>query len=148
MATHSSVLSWRIPGMAEAGGLPSMGSDRVGHNWSDLAAAAAAGGEKPHSLQRLPLGFQPRLKMKWLFVFILATPDASSAEETKGFVLREVSRQEIYIENGTKQTVKSEEGCFKWPIITHIQKFRSQKKVLCFVFQGQWDFGDYGVLFF
>ena len=42
MATHSSVLSWRIPGMGEPGGLPSMGSSRVGHDWSDLAAAAAA----------------------------------------------------------------------------------------------------------
>ena len=42
MATHSSVLAWRIPGMEEPGGLPSMGSHRVRHNWSDLAAAAAA----------------------------------------------------------------------------------------------------------
>ena len=41
MATHSSVLAWRIPGMGEPGGLPSMGSHRVGHDWSDLAAAAA-----------------------------------------------------------------------------------------------------------
>ena len=40
MATHSSVLAWRIPEMAETGGLPSMGSHRVGHDWSDLAAAA------------------------------------------------------------------------------------------------------------
>ena len=40
MATHSSVLAWRIPGMGEPGGLPSMGSHRVGHYWSDLAAAA------------------------------------------------------------------------------------------------------------
>ena len=32
MAIHSSVLAWRIPGMAEPGGLPSMGSHRVGHN--------------------------------------------------------------------------------------------------------------------
>ena len=32
MATHSSVLTWRIPGMGEPGGLPSMGSHRVGHN--------------------------------------------------------------------------------------------------------------------
>ena len=39
MATHSSVLAWRIPGKGEPGGLPSMGSHRVGHNWSDLAAA-------------------------------------------------------------------------------------------------------------
>ena len=37
-STHSSVLAWRIPGTGEAGGLPSMGSHRVGHNWSDLAA--------------------------------------------------------------------------------------------------------------
>ena len=42
MATYSSVLAWRIPGTGEPGGLPSMGSHRVGHDWSDLAAAAAA----------------------------------------------------------------------------------------------------------
>ena len=42
METHSSVLAWRIPGTAEPGGLPSMGSHRVEHDWSDLAAAAAA----------------------------------------------------------------------------------------------------------
>ena len=39
MATHSSALAWRIPGTGEPGGLPSMGSHRVGHDWSDLAAA-------------------------------------------------------------------------------------------------------------
>ena len=39
MATHSSVLAWRIPGTGEPGGLPSMGSHRLGHDWSDLAAA-------------------------------------------------------------------------------------------------------------
>ena len=42
MATHSSILAWRIPGMGEPGGLPSMGLHRLRHNWSDLAAAAAA----------------------------------------------------------------------------------------------------------
>ena len=40
MATHSSVLAWRIPGTGEPGGLPSMELHRVGHDWSDLAAAA------------------------------------------------------------------------------------------------------------
>ena len=40
MATHSSVLAWRIPGTGEPRGLPSMGSHRVRHDWSDLAAAA------------------------------------------------------------------------------------------------------------
>ena len=41
MATHSSVLAWRIPGMGEPGGLPSRGLHRVRYDWSDLAAAAA-----------------------------------------------------------------------------------------------------------
>ena len=39
MASHSSVLAWRIPGTGEPGGLPSMGSHRVRHDWSNLAAA-------------------------------------------------------------------------------------------------------------
>ena len=46
MATHSSVLAWRIPGTVEPGGLPSVGSHTVGHDWSDLAAAAAIGNRK------------------------------------------------------------------------------------------------------
>ena len=44
MAPYSNTLAWRIPGTGEPGGLPSMGSHRVGHDWSDLAAAAAAVG--------------------------------------------------------------------------------------------------------
>ena len=42
MATHSSVLAWRIPGTGEPGGLPSMGSHRVRHDWSDLAASSSS----------------------------------------------------------------------------------------------------------
>ena len=42
MATHSSVLAWRIPGVGETDGLTSIGSQRVEHDWSDLAGAAAA----------------------------------------------------------------------------------------------------------
>ena len=42
MATHSSILAWRIPGTEEPGGLPSLGLHRVEQDWSDLAAAAAA----------------------------------------------------------------------------------------------------------
>ena len=48
MATHSSVLAWRIPWMDKPGRLQSMGSHRVGHDWSDLAAAAL--GIIPHPL--------------------------------------------------------------------------------------------------
>ena len=47
MATHSSVLAWRIPGMGEPGGLPSMESHRVGHDWSDLAACC----DKSHTIE-------------------------------------------------------------------------------------------------
>ena len=46
MATHSSVLAWKIPGMGEPGGLLSLGSHRVRHDWSDAAAAAAAAWEE------------------------------------------------------------------------------------------------------
>ena len=42
MQTHSSVLAWRIPWMEKPGRLQYMGSHRVRHDWSDLAAAAAA----------------------------------------------------------------------------------------------------------
>ena len=45
MATHSSVLAWRIPGTEEPGRLPFLGSHRVGHKWSDLAAAASHAGK-------------------------------------------------------------------------------------------------------
>ena len=57
MATQSSVLAWRIPGTGEPGGLPSMGSHRVGHNWSNLAAAAAAAAADYSLLAPLSMGF-------------------------------------------------------------------------------------------
>ena len=50
MAAHSSVLAWRIPGTGEPGGMPSMGSHRVRHDWDDLAAAAAE--QLTHSLKK------------------------------------------------------------------------------------------------
>ena len=67
MATHSSVLAWRIPGMGEPGGLPSMGSHRVGHDRSDLAAAAAdCSRQAPLSMGVL----QARI-LDWVAVFLL-----------------------------------------------------------------------------
>ena len=53
MATHSSVLAWRIPGTGEPGGLPSMGSHRIGHNWSDLARLIISSG-KAHCCHMYP----------------------------------------------------------------------------------------------
>ena len=68
MATHSNILAWRIPGTGEPGGLPSGGSHRVGHDWSNLAAAAAAvlksmkgGGDDVWNL------LQKALKIRWIF---------------------------------------------------------------------------------
>ena len=56
MATHSSILAWRIPGAAEPGGLPSMGSHRVGHDGSDLAAAASLGKRSKSKNKQVGLG--------------------------------------------------------------------------------------------
>ena len=66
MATHSSVLAWRIPGTGEPGGLPSMGSHRVGHDWSDLTAAEAAA-IMPNSPLSVPLHSrtQSSVKQRW-----------------------------------------------------------------------------------
>ena len=58
MATHSSVLAWRIPGTGEPGGLPSLGSHRVGHDWSDLAAAAAAAAAVKSAHNALQISFE------------------------------------------------------------------------------------------
>ena len=53
MATHSSVLAWRVPGTGEPGGLPSMGLHRVGHDWGNLAAAVMMPFEKQNFLKNL-----------------------------------------------------------------------------------------------
>ena len=62
MATHSSVLAWRIPGTGEPGGLPSMGLHRVGHDWSDLAAAEAAG-KASKVCQGISLWYNPSVSL-------------------------------------------------------------------------------------
>ena len=65
MATHSSVLAWRIPGTGEPGGLPSLGSHRVGHDWSDLAA-----------------GHEDRALMNGISTLIKGTPEIFLAPST------------------------------------------------------------------
>ena len=69
MATHSSVLAWRIPGTGEPGGLPSMGSHRVRHDWSHLAAAAELKEPRDHLLWTLLLYMKiqaQRKEVPWL----------------------------------------------------------------------------------
>ena len=53
MATHSSVLAWRVPGTGEPSGLPSMGSHRVGHDWSDLAVATISLHRMVHQMYKI-----------------------------------------------------------------------------------------------
>ena len=70
-ATHSSVLAWRIPGTGEPGGLPSTGSHRVGHDWSNLAAAAywtLLWCLLPCLVRLLPVCFSSILLLKLLFL--------------------------------------------------------------------------------
>ena len=63
MAAHPSVFAWRIPGTEEPGGLPSMGSHSVGHDWSDLAVAAARHENKyTRILQPWEIRFLPFVK--------------------------------------------------------------------------------------
>ena len=69
VATHSSVLAWRIPGTGEPGGLQSMGSHRVGHDWSDFAAAI---GYHPLLQSLIPVKFQTCAsdgRVQWEFLF-------------------------------------------------------------------------------
>ena len=87
MATHSSVLAWRIPGMVEPGGLPSMGSHRVGHDWRDLAAAAAAaaaaGKVRKRHFQQMALWyitFAPSPHCNWK---LLQKPSIQGEDTTK-----------------------------------------------------------------
>ena len=75
MATHSSALAWRIPGTGEPGGLLSMGLHRVGHDWSDLAAAAAAEGAYKTS-PRENLGHWVSSELSWKTAFLLVTTGA------------------------------------------------------------------------
>ena len=86
MATHSSVLTWRIPGTGEPGELPSMGLHRAGHDWSDLAAAAAS-----LSHPFWPLLFLSHLLWLWtschplvsVIIITLATPIPSSLPKSR-----------------------------------------------------------------
>ena len=80
MATHSSILSWRIPGTEEPSGLPSMGSHRVGHDWSDLAAAAAGTG-KSHGIWTWPTSCFPILAQQ------MEAPLKVTTVKSTGFLL-------------------------------------------------------------
>ena len=95
MATHSTVLAWRIPGMAEPGGLPSMGSHRVRHDWSDLAAAAACRHVMPYKAE------------------CYKGSEIISQGSTQGLVLKTV----LFLECAGFEQPRSVEGTHSWPEI-------------------------------
>ena len=74
MATHFSVLAGRIPGTGEPGGLPSMGLHRVGHDCSDLAAAAAS-----HQESLLPMKSKAKSNIRETFVATTVTLKSSGS---------------------------------------------------------------------
>ena len=67
MATHFSVLAWRIPGTGKPGGLPSMGLHRVGHDWSNAASAAAGGGKLGDEQSWIDVSEVKLLNRVWYF---------------------------------------------------------------------------------
>ena len=104
MAPHSSTLGWKIPWMEEPGGLRSMGSHRVGHDWSDLAAAAAAAeGEdgmtesrvQPLKTVAFPPGFsisEIKNKQWWHLTF-----GRNSSSGRKSWQLRKTQRERLSV---------------------------------------------------
>ena len=92
MATHSSVLAWRIPGMEEPGGLPSLGSHRVWHDWSDLAAADTLGflfiflqTEKAPLLSSFWFVVVQSLRHVWLFATPLSSENKEGRRVSSGY---------------------------------------------------------------
>ena len=90
---HSSVLAWRIPGMGEPGGLLSMGSHRVRHDWSDLAAAAPGaigavckGAWKTEHALVAPGNLHPFPRARWpVYLLVLGIPWLLSLREEGTF---------------------------------------------------------------
>ena len=108
MATHSSVLAWRIPGTGEPGGLPSMGSHRVRHDRSNLAAAAAGYAEKGtllHCWWECKL-VQPLWRIVWRFLKNNPTPGYISREKhgLKGYMHPSVHCGTVYKSQDMKAT--------------------------------------------
>ena len=90
MATHSSVLAWRIPGTGEPGGLPSMGLHRVGHDWSDLAVAEWARRTRPSHTYTVCVGTAHRCSVghfSWEKEFLSLVPPGPNPTDDKGKVV-------------------------------------------------------------
>ena len=92
MATHSSVLAWRIPGTGEPGGFLSIRPHRVGHDWSGLAAAAAAAGTFESQKLYQYLSLKKNTKLRWLFDNLLI----KSSQESHSFIIQSPTFHTFY----------------------------------------------------
>ena len=87
MAAHSSVLAWRIPGTVEPGGLPSIGSHRVGHNCSDLAAATAEAGQRSVSDPTIEIyALNIKINLGFLYGFFILFMLVGTSKDRKSVV--------------------------------------------------------------
>ena len=122
MAPHSSTLAWKIPWMEEPGGLPSMGSHRVGHDWSDSAAAAAAA-----------VGWERKFETECLLQ-ILCKPCIVSQVDVK-VILQWSAKNVLELDIGGMCTawyalIVTELFNLKWLTLCYVN-FNSIKKIFC-----------------
>ena len=135
MATHSSALAWRIPGTGKPGGLPSRGSHRVGHNWSDFAAAAAASpynliqkGCLPHGTTgRLPIIFYWGGNLKWFMVHACSNLYKDSTDYNT-YRTTDDSKSQLQCVNWLSHCQFHCYFCFNWKNITKCFAFHFQPK--------------------
>ena len=85
MASHSSILAWRIPWTEEPGGLPSVGSHRIRHNWSDLAAAAAESEHPQRYNPLVPPVLFSYLSIKYIYFLKIVCSDWELSCRINGF---------------------------------------------------------------
>jgi len=136
MATHSSVLAWRIPGMGEPGGLPSMGSHRVRHDWSDLAAAAAAGAASWDSqLQRRLSDFNRKLETGRSSSYLVDTGLGIQEEKLDGGIVLQVwdaldiepAREQLSMNHGHTDQWGRKSSCLSYTIWLEDEDFQPNR---------------------
>ena len=132
MATHSSVLAWRIPGTGEPGGLPSLGSHRVGNEWKDLAAAAARGRGYMYTYSWVPGGLDGKESVCNAGNPGLIPGSGRPVGEGNGNPLQYYCLEKSMVEQpGGLQSVGSQRVGHDWVIKTFTFHFRSWFTLWC-----------------